>query len=98
MEGNPETCSNCGAENRPGADFCAECGQPLTQSAESGLREQQDAQDHGGLIGGNDEVPPGGTGVGGLGSPRDLGLGAKDVDATDQPNVDQGAHQRRTGV
>ena len=73
MAGNPETCSNGGAENRPGADFCAECGQPLTQSAESGLREQQEAQEEGGVFGIGD-------------------------DQDDQPNVDQGAHQRRTGV
>lgn len=73
MEGNPETCSNCGTENRAGADYCSECGQPLTQSAESGLREQIDAQDEGGVFG--------------IGEGHDV-----------EPNVDQGAHQRRTGV
>ncbi len=75
MASNPETCTNCGAENRPGADFCAECGQPLTQSAESGLREQMDAQEEGGVYGVGD-----------------------DYDVNDEPNVDQGSHQRRTGV
>lgn len=96
MEGNPETCSNCGTENPAGTDFCVGCGQPLTQSAESGLQEQQEAQEHGGVIGGNDEVPLGGTGVGGLGSPRILGVDGDD--GGEESNVDQGAHQRRTGV
>lgn len=51
MSTNPETCSNCGAENPPGEDFCVDCGKPLTQSAEAGLREQNDAQEDGGVFG-----------------------------------------------
>jgi hypothetical protein len=26
------TCPSCGAENRPGRKFCAECGQPLAMA------------------------------------------------------------------
>ena len=89
MTSNPETCSNCGTENRPGADFCAECGQPLSQSAEGEVREQMEAQEHGGAIGGDDEVPPAHIGFGGLDSPRMLGV---DGDDGGDPS------RRRTGV
>jgi len=70
---NPVTCTNCGTETPPDQDFCIECDQPLTQSAESGMREQIEAQEEGGVYG--------------------IGDGGDD-----EPNVDQGAHQRRTGV
>lgn len=70
---NPETCTNCGTENPPNQDFCIECGLPLTQSAESGMREQMEAQEEGGVFGIGDQQ-------------------------NEEPNVDQGAHQRRTGV
>lgn len=70
---NPVTCTNCGTENPPDQDFCIECEQPLTQSAESGMREQIEAQEEGGVYG--------------------IGDGGDD-----EPNVDQGAHQRRTGI
>jgi hypothetical protein len=61
---NSVTCGNCRTENPSDADFCRECGQPLTGSAEEGLRESLDAQDHGSLIGAEDTP---GLGVGGLG-------------------------------
>jgi hypothetical protein len=48
---NPITCGNCGHENPGDIDFCEECEQPLTQSAESGVMEQQNAQEHGTLGG-----------------------------------------------
>lgn len=57
---NPVTCSNCGTENPPGQDFCTDCDQPLTASADQGLRESEEAQDHGGVIGG-DAVGPAGA-------------------------------------
>jgi hypothetical protein len=50
MSLNPVTCGNCGTENSPEEEFCTNCGQPLTASAEEGLRENLDAQDHGGLF------------------------------------------------
>lgn len=53
MAANPTTCSNCGTENAPGQDFCTNCDQPLTASADQGLRENQAAQDRGGLIAGD---------------------------------------------
>ena len=40
---NPIVCGNCQTENPGDADFCQECGQPLTQSAESGIVEQEAA-------------------------------------------------------
>ena len=51
MADNGERCSNCGTENPEGADFCVKCHQPLTASAEEGIRENLDAQDDGGLFG-----------------------------------------------
>jgi hypothetical protein len=53
---NPITCSNCGHENPGDVDFCEECEQPLTQSAESGVIEQMNAQEHG-TLGGNFPSP-----------------------------------------
>jgi len=49
---NPITCGNCGHENPADADFCESCEQPLTQSAEAGVMENQQAQEHG-TLGGN---------------------------------------------
>ncbi len=43
MVANPTTCSNCGTENDQGQDFCTNCDQPLTASADQGLRENQAA-------------------------------------------------------
>jgi predicted amidophosphoribosyltransferase len=31
---NPTVCGNCNTENPPGAEYCQECGEPLTLSAE----------------------------------------------------------------
>jgi hypothetical protein len=61
---NTITCGNCQTENPSDADFCRKCGQPLTASADEGLREHLEAQDHASLIGGK-ETPV--LGVGGLG-------------------------------
>ncbi len=51
MTDNTERCGNCGTENPVGQDFCIKCHQPLTASAEEGIRENLDAQDGGGLFG-----------------------------------------------
>jgi hypothetical protein len=53
---NPITCGNCGHENPADADFCEACELPLTQSAEGGLVENQQAQEHG-TLGGNIASP-----------------------------------------
>ena len=50
MTENPVTCGNCHTENAPGADFCSNCNQPLTQSAEMGMVEQEHAQHTGSLL------------------------------------------------
>lgn len=64
MSLNPVTCGHCGTENAPEEDFCVNCGQPLTGSAEEGLRENLEAQDTGSLF------DHGGTpGVGMVGGP-----------------------------
>lgn len=44
---NPIVCGNCQTENPGDADFCQECGAPLTQSAEAGVLEQEAAMDRG---------------------------------------------------
>jgi predicted amidophosphoribosyltransferase len=46
---NPTVCGTCNTENPPGAEYCLECGQPLTLTAE--LAEA----DPGGLL--DAEVP-----------------------------------------
>lgn len=51
MEGNPITCGNCGTENPPDEDFCTNCGEPLTQSGQEGMLEQEEAQVEGGVFG-----------------------------------------------
>jgi hypothetical protein len=66
MTDNGERCSNCGTENPEGADFCVKCHQPLTGSAEEGIRENLDAQGNDSLFG------AGGAAAGGTGP----GLGA----------------------
>lgn len=70
MSLNPETCSHCGTENPPDQDFCIECGQPLSRSAEQGLRSQQSAQDEGGVYGVGDDIGADEPIVGGVASPR----------------------------
>ncbi len=72
MSENPVTCGNCKTENDPGSDFCSNCGQPLTRSAEEGMEEQDEAQDRGGLMGG------GNIGLGGVASPHVTGIGLGD--------------------
>jgi hypothetical protein len=71
MSLNPVTCGNCGTENSPEEEFCTNCGQPLTASAEEGLRENLDAQDTGGLFDHGGVVPGVGMagGVGGIVTP-----------------------------
>ena len=56
---NPTVCGNCHTENEPGADVCVNCGEPLTRSAEEAIVEQQDAEAHGGLLGGTTPQQPG---------------------------------------
>ncbi len=78
MSSNPVTCGNCGADNPPGQDFCRECNQPLTGSADQELRTTEDAQDHGSLFSDNTD------GVGGLSGPgspplTDIGATTDDV-------------------
>ena len=71
---NPVTCGNCGTENPPDRDFCTNCGQPLTASGDEGLRENLEAQDHGGLIAGSGTLGAEGT-LGAGAQPTDPGLG-----------------------
>ncbi|HEY7030946.1 MAG TPA: zinc-ribbon domain-containing protein [Thermomicrobiales bacterium] len=67
MSLNPVTCGNCGTENSPDEEFCTNCGQPLTQSAEEGLRENIEAQDSPSLFGAGGAAPgPGVVGAGGV--------------------------------
>lgn len=58
MSANRVQCGNCGTENEANRDVCVKCGQPLTASAEMGLRTQLDAQDHGGLLGAEKDFSP----------------------------------------
>ena len=68
---NPVTCGNCGTENQPDADFCVECGQPLTKSAAQGMVEQAEAQREGGVYGvGEDDASFDKANVDGVASPR----------------------------
>ncbi len=59
MSANTVVCGECQTENSPENDFCSKCGLPLTRSAEEGIVENQQAQDHGGLIGGTTTDQPG---------------------------------------
>ena len=59
MSDNPVTCGNCKTENDPGADTCANCGQPLTRSAEEGIVANEEAQSHGSILGGTSSIQPG---------------------------------------
>jgi hypothetical protein len=49
--GSGTTCGNCKTENELGADFCKECGEPLTGAGGAALREEIDAQKQGGILG-----------------------------------------------
>ena len=50
MSGNTMECSNCGTVNEASRDTCVQCGQPLTASADEGLRTQVAAQEHGSVL------------------------------------------------
>ncbi len=52
---NPTTCGNCGTENPPDAEFCRNCGLPLTQSAGEEMRERREAQVEDGYFGIDDD-------------------------------------------
>ncbi|MEA2514107.1 MAG: Double zinc ribbon [Thermomicrobiales bacterium] len=70
MSANPVTCGNCGTENPPDRDFCINCGQPLTASAEEGLLENLEAQGDDSLFGGGRMTGAGGlAGAGGIVAP-----------------------------
>ncbi len=58
MSGNTTQCGNCGTVNEAGRDTCTKCGQPLTGSAEEGLRTQAGAQEHGSVLGAEKEFAP----------------------------------------
>lgn len=72
MSANPVTCSNCGTDNAPGQDFCTECDQPLTASADQGIRENQQAENHGSVIVGD------AAGLGGDAPPLASDIGVND--------------------
>ena len=59
MSGNRMQCSNCGTVNEAGRDTCVQCGQPLTGSADEGLRTQIGAQEHGSALAPEQESAPG---------------------------------------
>jgi hypothetical protein len=101
MSANPITCSNCGTENPPGQDFCRKCHQPLTASAEEGLRESLDAQDRGGLFGAGGTATQGsGLDVGVMGgggsAAFDPARGVVDLPSTGDPERHEGLPQRRS--
>ena len=58
MSGNTMECSNCGTVNEAGRDTCAQCGQPLTASADEARRTQSAAQEHGGALAPEKEFAP----------------------------------------
>lgn len=72
---NEERCGNCGTVNPLGQDTCIQCGQPLTASAETGLRTNLDAQGDAAVMGGRDDMTTMGTGSPGD-EPRDPGFPA----------------------
>ena len=58
MSANRMECGNCGTVNEAGRDTCVKCGQPLTGSAEEGLRTQAGAQEHGSVLAPEKEFAP----------------------------------------
>jgi len=56
---NPTVCGNCQTENEPGADFCSNCGQPLTRSAEEAMIVNEEAQHQGGVLSDTTPEQPG---------------------------------------
>ena len=79
MTDNSETCGHCGTANPVGQDFCIKCHQPLTASAEEGIRENLEAEEQGGLFGAGQGA---GLGLGGLGGGIGLPLDTTSDDAT----------------
>jgi len=59
MADNSETCGHCGTANPVGQDFCVKCHQPLTASAEEGIRESVAAEDRDMLFGVGGMLMPG---------------------------------------
>ncbi len=59
MTENPVTCGNCHTENAPGSDYCSNCSQPLTRSAEEGMIENEQAQNRGGIFTPTSDTPGG---------------------------------------
>jgi hypothetical protein len=91
MADNTETCGNCGTNNPAGQDFCVKCHQPLTASAEEGIREGLDAQEEGGTLGQRTGFDVGVMGGGGTLIPSDLG---QDTSATTDPMRHEGVPSR----
>lgn len=92
MSTNEERCGNCGTINEPGRDTCKHCHQPLTASAESGLRATIEAERHGGLLADDLDFAPGvepGMSFP-LGAPLGAGMVPDAVDnETDRPHEGQ---------
>ena len=86
MSGNTIECSNCGTVNEAGRDTCVQCGQPLTASADEGLRTQVAAQEHGGALAPEREFAPAvePTMAGTFGAPAVI-----DADPTDPGDLSQ---------
>lgn len=96
MSTNEERCSNCGALNEPGRDTCKQCHQPLTASAESGIRANIDAQGHGGILAPEPHFAPGvepGMSFP-VGAPLGGTMATGDVSGTDRPH--EGLPPRRS--
>jgi len=70
---NGERCGNCGTINPVGQDKCINCGQPLTASADEGIRTNIAATNDESLMGGRNAVSP-------------LGGSETVFDAPDDPN------------
>lgn len=95
MSTKEERCGNCGTINEPGRDTCKQCHQPLTASAESGMRANIEAGGHGGVLANEPDFAPGvepGMSFP-LGSPLGAGM-APDATETDRPH--EGLPPRRS--
>lgn len=68
---NGERCSNCGTTNPVGQDTCVKCGQPLTASAEMGLRTNLEEQNDEAFMGGRNEMTSMGGGGTAFDAPND---------------------------
>lgn len=103
MSSNATTCSNCGTENPPGRDHCVKCDQPLSASADEGLRANLDAQDRGGLLGTSGGTVQGGGldagvmgGAAGLLPGLDVDRGLSGLGSPDYPGPSEGLPPRRS--